>query len=224
MPNQLRASDILVKISEILLTDIPVAKTERVKSFIQDIFEEMISKANISSVELKISSNDPNDFDILYVGLFTPKVTEETIKERDYCVSRLSRTLSQVSFLKTYGWHIRQQSRSTITLEPVRPDVTAKVPRYIYHSTTPSQLDDILKEGLIPIISVGSNSWHHFSYPPRIFFTTSPEMLKTVLLRIDTHKLTNVTFYSDSFWNLGTGIWTDSPIPPKAIEIYRNEE
>ena len=136
---------------------------------------------------------------------------------------RFIKMMKHPSLLQEHGWFIRdefirsEQFPAWFMLEPMTFKRSVQVPRYLFHWTELHYLDDILDQGLIPMVSVGM-SWHPLTYPPRIFFTLEPRKCSQVVnLRIDTLKLRGVSFYKDVSHTLA--VWTDSPIPPEAIEV-----
>lgn len=110
-----------------------------------------------------------------------------------------------------------------------KPSTRVKPPKFIYHQTDPSNVVDILKNGLIPKNS-SNTSWNtiQLKYPNALFFTTDLNVLfyskNKVTLIIDTDELSkSVKFWSD--YNMYSDdetknikyIMTYSKIPPSAI-------
>lgn len=97
----------------------------------------------------------------------------------------------------------------------------------IYHATPKTNLDKIMKRGLIP-----KNSGIYGPYPNRIYFGTSKKTVSdlfmydefrfklqdAVFLEINLKKVPNAKFYIDPE---SSGIYTYDEIPPDAIKIYR---
>ena len=122
--------------------------------------------------------------------------------------------------LQHYGWFIRNEYPGEILLEPIYPKNKVRVPKYLYHSTRASNVEEILKNGLVPTTSIGKHSWHVLEYPPRVFLSDAPRGITTgsVVLQIDTTAIRGVVFHKDAEWD--TGFWTSSYIPPEAISRY----
>ena len=103
--------------------------------------------------------------------------------------------------------------------------------KFVYHQTSDTNINDILKNGLIP---KDSSNWtdkdKSLEYPPAIFCTNinlentedlfyggeSPD--KKITLKIDTSKIKNVWF-NDLHFMSDKHIMTFEPIPPDAISI-----
>jgi hypothetical protein len=105
-------------------------------------------------------------------------------------------------------------------IEDLESETLVKVPRFIYHYSEIENIKSILTNGLIP--SRGGEdapAWHPYSYSPRVFFSVKcPKGSYSVaLFKVDTRKLSDVTFYEDTRWE--GGVWTPSKIPPDAIKL-----
>lgn len=124
--------------------------------------------------------------------------------------------------ISRYGWYIEERSvelkRGLVTLYPNYDERITDIPAFLYHFADPSDVDEILRRGLIPTEGKASD-WHDHSYPPRVFLTLEPELEKPgkAILKIDTRKLRSGTkFYKDHRWTLDS-VWTPTHIPPEAI-------
>jgi hypothetical protein len=116
-----------------------------------------------------------------------------------------------------------------LKLKLKKPSTRVKPPKFIYHQTDPSNVADIMKNGLIPKTSKGT-SWDtiQLKYPNALFFTTDLNVLfysrNRVTLVIDTDELPkSVKFWSD--YNMYSDeevknikyIMTENPISSGAI-------
>jgi len=125
--------------------------------------------------------------------------------------------------LEKYGWYLEltDDAGNSYQLRP-NYDEETDVPRFLYHGLyreDQNKIDSILKRGLIP--SRGEN--YVISYPPRVFFMTTPQMWTTyfAVFEIDTHRLgRHVKFYTDP--HADNAVWTFAHIPPEAISLYKS--
>lgn len=111
----------------------------------------------------------------------------------------------------------------------------SKLPPYVYHITSPSVVDKILKIGLTP-----HSRSKIATHPDRIYLCSSLDALGdiadmmdgflhgngTIILKVDVNKIPKAAkFYRDpNFSNDGSsdeGFYTYTNVPPAAIEIYK---
>ena len=130
--------------------------------------------------------------------------------------------------INSTGWHVGAIHDEGIELFP---DFTTKiiyVPRFLYHATKKSNIQSILKYGLIPSTS---KNFKQFMYPPRVFLfrpefkeiSKEDKLFKLLLpklaLEIDTQLLDpGCTFYEDIAWDPTVALWTPNKISPRAIK------
>ena len=125
--------------------------------------------------------------------------------------------------IEKYGWYVEftDDAANSYQLRP-NYDEETDVPRFLYHGLyrqDAKKIESILKKGLIP--SRGEN--YGISYPPRVFFMTTPQMWVTyfTVFEIDTRRLgRRVKFYSDP--HAENAVWTYAHIPPEAISVYKS--
>ena len=126
--------------------------------------------------------------------------------------------------ITNYGWFPSRsvdysKSRYSIVLSPNYGDLIIP-PKFIYHSTKSSNIEKIMKRGIIPQSKEATE--YHWSYPPRIFFSLNPPDVYVYkgssALKVDTSKLRQGTkFYQDPTHDYENSIWTATHIPKEAI-------
>lgn len=132
------------------------------------------------------------------------------------------------------GWFITNENeldeapdQVALYLHP-KEGVKVDVPKYVYHVTQSSKVEQILKSGLQPKRGVNN---HGFKYPPRVYVASDPQILQNMdlgisgdrtLLKIDTSKIPDIKFYDDpQFPHDGQwrSAYANETIPSEAISV-----
>lgn len=135
------------------------------------------------------------------------------------------------NILNAIGWYAAYESyempddhirRPVITIEPKYGKVSNNIPTILYHATESSNVDNIMKIGLVP-----KSKSRMSEHPDRIYAAISREISMSfathfiyglhfpAMLTIDTQKINN-KWYEDP--NLEGGLYTTTNISPVALK------